>query len=986
MLPALAELRTESDVEQKLIWPLLTGAHPSGLAYAQSDVVTKLSIRRLEIGKGTSKKLYYPDYVVVLAGLPVLVVEAKAVGESLDVAMEEARLYAAVINASFPHSVNPVLRVVACNGEETWSAFADSDVVDIRIPLNRLSAACTEFAEFVDACGKRNLQNHADLLRRRLRPREYRRPVSLVGGKAFQATELPQNTFGASIASDFGHIFSPKTRQDREQVVRNAYVASHRRQRYVEPIDRLIRNAVAPSANKIKPLQDSSCPSEITSVLLSQKKLDSQVLLLVGSVGAGKSTFIDYLSLVALPEELRSRTVWLRLDLNDAPMAIELAYKWTAERIVEEFRESFQSICFDELACLEKVFHRELSALRKGALALLDSSSVDYKVRISDRIRELQSDSLAMAKGLAAYLCTGAGRLMIVAMDNCDKRTRDDQLAMFQLAQWVRSEFLCLVVLPLRDVTYDLHHGEPPLDTALKQLVFRIEPPQFSDVLQARVRLALEAIARSDSSTNTLSYVLPNGFRVTYPAQDQSMYLASILRSLYAHDRFVRQVMTGLAGRDVRRALEIFLEFCMSGHIGEDQIFKIRHSNGQYVLPLSIVARVLLRLHRRYYDGTRSYIKNIVQCDPQDALPDHFVRPAILHWYSQRLKKRGPAGVEGFHRVEDMVGDLSLLGHDGDRTRKELSYLAREGLLVAEHLRTDSILDGDLVKITASGVVHLQLLVNPEYLAACAEDTWIGDEALWKRVAGRLGGETGDQFSPVTTARNAKELVEYLANPSFHVPGAPELYLAAERADVLRSLGEVRSGILPADVGLAKKLFIGNIPPEATEDDLRAALVSQGVSVRELSLPMDRTTGRHKGFGFVRVDTEAEVLSALDCDERIVLGGRKLRVQETRRARNDLQWSGRSSQAAPPLSDRVYVGNLPHTYEEADLRGLLAQFDLTPSNIHLLRDKGTRASKGVAFIEAHSLDEASQIIGVLNDLPVEGRRIVAQPAGQRRQG
>ena len=30
------------------------------------------------------------------------------------------------------------------------------------------------------------------------------------------------------------------------------------------------------------------------------------------------------------------------------------------------------------------------------------------------------------------------------------------------------------------------------------------------------------------------------------------------------------------AGRDVRRALEIFLDFCNSGHIGEDEIYKIR--------------------------------------------------------------------------------------------------------------------------------------------------------------------------------------------------------------------------------------------------------------------------------------------------------------------------------------------------------------------------------------------------------------------------
>ena len=126
----------------------------------------------------------------------------------------------------------------------------------------------------------------------------------------------------------------------------------------------------------------------------------------------------------------------------------------------------------------------------------------------------------------------------------------------------------------------------------MKGLTFRIEPPPFIRVLQERVRLALNEMEANSNTAATLSYILPNGMRVSYPASDQSLYLAGILKSLYAHDRFVRKILTGLAGRDVRRALEIFLDFCMSGHIGEDQIYKIRFFEGKHVLPLSVVARV----------------------------------------------------------------------------------------------------------------------------------------------------------------------------------------------------------------------------------------------------------------------------------------------------------------------------------------------------------------------------------------------------------
>jgi hypothetical protein len=92
MYCSLDDLRTESDVEQKFLWPLLTTAIPIGAGFTSADILTKVSIRRLEIGKGTTRKLYFPDYMVVLGGLPTMVVEAKAPGQPLDQALDEARL------------------------------------------------------------------------------------------------------------------------------------------------------------------------------------------------------------------------------------------------------------------------------------------------------------------------------------------------------------------------------------------------------------------------------------------------------------------------------------------------------------------------------------------------------------------------------------------------------------------------------------------------------------------------------------------------------------------------------------------------------------------------------------------------------------------------------------------------------------------------------------------------------------------------------
>ena len=167
-------------------------------------------------------------------------------------------------------------------------------------------------------------------------------------------------------------------------------------------------------------------------------------------------------------------------------------------------------------------------------------------------------------------------------------------------------------------------------------------------------------------------------------------------------------------------------------------------------------ARVLLRVRRRYYDGDKAYIKNVVQCDTNDPLPDHFVRLGILHWLEKHRNEDGPAGVRGFHAASTIVNDLVQLGHDANRLSTELLYLVKEGCVIAEHLQRDKLDHGDLVMLSASGLVHLQLMANPEYLAACAEDTYLADQDLAHRLAARIvANDTKGHYSRLTTARNA---------------------------------------------------------------------------------------------------------------------------------------------------------------------------------------------------------------------------------------
>ena len=90
---------------------------------------------------------------------------------------------------------------------------------------------------------------------------------------------------------------------------------------------------------------------------------------------------------------------------------------------------------------------------------------------------------------------------------------------------------------------------------------------------------------------------------------------------------------------------------------------------------------------------------------------------------------------------------------------------------------------------------------------------------------------------------------------------------------------------------LAKKLYVGNLPFSATEDEVRE-LFSRHGSVNSVALINDRETGRPRGFGFVEMDDQgaSSAISALDGKD---FGGRSLRVSEAQDRRSGGGGGGR---------------------------------------------------------------------------------------------
>jgi len=95
------------------------------------------------------------------------------------------------------------------------------------------------------------------------------------------------------------------------------------------------------------------------------------------------------------------------------------------------------------------------------------------------------------------------------------------------------------------------------------------------------------------------------------------------------------------------------------------------------------------------------------------------------------------------------------------------------------------------------------------------------------------------------------------------------------------------------------KLYVGNLAFETTENDLQDLFEQHG-QVNEVTLMMDRMTGKSRGFAFVTMNDKAQADAAMAALNGKELAGRNLTVNEAR---------AREERPRPYGSKRSFAGN-----------------------------------------------------------------------------
>ena len=86
------------------------------------------------------------------------------------------------------------------------------------------------------------------------------------------------------------------------------------------------------------------------------------------------------------------------------------------------------------------------------------------------------------------------------------------------------------------------------------------------------------------------------------------------------------------------------------------------------------------------------------------------------------------------------------------------------------------------------------------------------------------------------------------------------------------------------------------------------------------------------------------------------------------------------------MGTRLFVGNLPFSVDESELRELFGNNDRTVAEVKLITDRDTGRPRGFGFVEMGNSEEADQAIRELNGHELQGRQLNVNEARERSSG
>eukprot|EP00005_Dracoamoeba_jomungandri_P010424 CAMPEP_0174277460 /NCGR_PEP_ID=MMETSP0439-20130205/60942_1 /TAXON_ID=0 /ORGANISM="Stereomyxa ramosa, Strain Chinc5" /LENGTH=584 /DNA_ID=CAMNT_0015369783 /DNA_START=24 /DNA_END=1778 /DNA_ORIENTATION=+ len=197
----------------------------------------------------------------------------------------------------------------------------------------------------------------------------------------------------------------------------------------------------------------------------------------------------------------------------------------------------------------------------------------------------------------------------------------------------------------------------------------------------------------------------------------------------------------------------------------------------------------------------------------------------------------------------------------------------------------------------------------------------------------------------------------------------------------------------PQQTRQARRLYVGNVPDESSEQELmdffNTAMMNAGVELESVGPPVTACQlNREKSFAFLEFTSIEDCSTGMALDG-ITLQGQSLKVRRPKDYQpptvivpeedDDVHIAGIVSTNVPDSPNKIFIGGLPAYLNEEQVKELLSSFGPLKS-FNLVKDSETGNSKGYAFFEYLHGEVTDRACEGLNGMKLGDKTLLVQRA------
>jgi GTPase SAR1 family protein len=583
-------------------------------------------------------------------------------------------------------------------------------------------------------------------------------------------SELVRNPLSSELTPLINQLFGELYNIDdsiNKELISECFIENKEIKKNRSEIEKLFADTPPPIDRVIKARNTESIVSQITEEILQDdlrfNENPPNPIVIVGSKGAGKTTFINYL--FNKSEDIEKSHPYIYIDFRKYTGIKDSFEKSIYYDILEQVYEKYNEIELSTHKALCSIYNKEIRRNNEGIWKYdFENNKDTYHAKLNSFLEERINDSESHFFKLSEHLIKSRRTRLCVVIDNADQFDFKIQKDVFLFAQSLNKKGNVTIIISLREGYYYKWRYLPPFD-AFPSNVYHITAPPYKEVLQKRISYALGKIQLEGKSKGAI------GDNKTVILSNDSVrkFLMSLESTLFGEENsellnFIQETTYP----NIRDGLEIFKHFLISGHTEVHEYILRQETNpiGTKIIPYWEFIKAVGLYNKKYYNHNISIINNLFY--PVEGSKNHFLKIKILKVLDSKLISEGNS--EKYFNVEELIKIFVNAGYIYKYVKKEIEDLSKYRLIETDEQLSDiedlGVIDsGDSICISLKGHHYINTLMNNfSYIEMTLEDTPIYDEEFFNKIKNAF------PFSDESGKRNLKGrvavaqlFIEYLA-------------------------------------------------------------------------------------------------------------------------------------------------------------------------------------------------------------------------------